>query len=138
MADRDVKPKRILWIATAIFAVTCGGGRSIPTAPSVPPANIVREGLLQFPNCDFGFCSYQGEARNVGQGCAGNVRGVTRLFNNANEQVGVAEWRLGNRRVRPQEAFLYGCCGPSFPQSIVNAPGTYRTDFSWDNVACAP
>ena len=126
-----------LLIAHAVvLGVSCGG--SSPTTPSAPPtpANLVSEGDLRFPSCSSIGCSFEGEARNRGTGCATNVRGITRVFDNGNQQLDSKEWTLSRtRRIQPNEAFVYsGCC---FRGSDVDTPGYYRTEIFWDNVACS-
>lgn len=112
--------------------MACGGDSpSTPSPPPIPPANLVSQGTLTWD----AFGDYQGEAKNIGAGCASNVRGVTRRFRNGtNEPVGVDDWTYDSN-VRPNETFIYrGCClsglCPGFDTCY------YRTEISWDNVRC--
>jgi hypothetical protein len=126
---------RRLFVAFVVLllASACGGSPTKP-APQMPAANLVGRGNMTF-TCTFGSCFFQGEGVNNGPGCAINVRGVSRLLNTAGTEVGRAEWTLAaTRRIQAGESFLYdGCC---YTQASVNIPGSYRTEFSWDNTGC--
>lgn len=126
---------RLLAAIVVVVLAACGGSKS-PTVPQLANANIVTRGQMTFSTCsNFSGCWFQGEAVNNGPGCAANVRGVSRLLNEGGTEVGRAEWSLPpSRRINAREAFLYeGCC---FSLNAVNAPGTYRTDVTWDDVRC--
>lgn len=128
--------RRRLPALVAVLTLGCGGGSNTPTAPQGPPsANLTLRGTLNFTSCVIGQCSFEGEGVNNGPGCATNVRGITRLMNTSNTEIARAAWNLAsNRRVRPNEAFLYdGCC---FTTTAANTPGSYVTEFTWDSIAC--
>lgn len=110
----------------------------MPTAAApVPAAAIQSTGQGQFLGCigaPINTCTFQGEARNVGVGCATVVRGVTRFLNAQQQQVGSAfSWNLPSTRVvRANEAFTYDVV--SVPQNA--AITTYATEPAWTNVSC--
>lgn len=123
-----------LCVLIAAAGIACGG--NTPTQPRIPEAVLVQTGTFSFPICLAGLCTYQGEARNSGNGCAANVRGVTRLLAASGAQVATDDWALDTSvRIRPSELFIYrDCC---IAQSVASQQGnTYRTTFSWDNVRC--
>lgn len=126
---------RVLAVVVVVFAASCGGSPTQPT-PAIPAASIVTRGDMSFTACVTGAgCFYQGEAINNGSGCGANVRGVSRLLNAVGTEVGRADWSLtATRKINPSEAFLYdGCC---FADAAIAVAATYKTDFSWDTVAC--
>ena len=80
-----------------------------PTAPSIQEALIITR-----PGSDLAFLSVgglaQGEIQNVGPGCASNVGGVTRLFDEANVQVAQLAWYFPDRVVQSGETSFYEAC----------------------------
>jgi len=133
--------RRWLVPACALFVVaSCGGSAKPPTAPdmsaAILPAQLNPTGQMTFSACTDSGCPFEGEAANGGAGCAVNVRGVSRLLNQAGAETGRAEWSLPpTRRIAPGERFLYsGCC---FTLAAASAPGTYHTTITWDNARCS-
>ena len=119
-------------IALCLVAVQCGGDDA-PTAPSILSADLVFEGPLRFPNPNFCVksCDYEGDARNLGAGCADSVRGVTTFAKSAGSK---DDWTLGSRKIRPGEVFIFrGCC---LGLTTTVGPETYITEIFWDNVPC--
>lgn len=131
---------RLLGLVLVICTVGCGGNDG-PTAPSQPPplptAQITPSGSASWEACLSGSCLFQAEARNTGLGCAADVRGVVRFFNGQQQLVGSAQWTLGARIVRPNEAFLYRSTVYVGRDVILAANGgTYQSEPAWTNVAC--
>jgi hypothetical protein len=126
--------RRVLIVVVALIVAGCGGSNT-PTAPAMPTANLSTQGNMTFSCSAFLGCTFQGEAKNTGQGCATNVRGVSRLLDPAGAEIDRADWNLVlSRKIRPAETFLYdGCC---FTSIAVAAPGSYKTQLSWDDVGC--
>lgn len=127
-ARRVVPSLGLVVVALATLAGCDGDG---PTSPR--SASVASRGALSF-ECGVN-CSYRGEALNAGNGCAANVRGITRLLRPDGSELASDEWQLDPaRRVDVGEAFLYeGCC---FSLAEVGGMGSYRTEFAWDNVPC--
>ena len=142
----------VVSLVVCASAIGCGGGAS-PTSPSsvaplvqqpapIRPASVVTEGSWQWlGDCPTpwhgygGICDIQWSGRNVGQGCAGRVRGTTWLYDNGNRQVAAFDWNLSSGRVvRANESFVFknGFIVPG----AVTAAHTARTEFFWNNVAC--
>ncbi|MCM2269439.1 MAG: hypothetical protein NDJ75_05015 [Thermoanaerobaculia bacterium] len=121
-----------LALALSLLATVVGCDSDGPSSPRV--AALGARGALTF-NCGVN-CSYEGEAFNAGNGCAANVRGITRLLRPDGSELASDEWQLDPaRRVNVGEAFLYdGCC---FSLGDVGNMGSYRTDLSWDTVPCS-
>jgi hypothetical protein len=113
-------------------ALSAGCDRRSPTATS-PEADIASRGTLDF-SCGVS-CSYEGEAMNMGAGCAIAVRGVTRLLRPNGSEIARDEWQLEpGRRINAQESFLYGdCC---FSLTDVSEMGSYTTEIFWDSAPC--
>lgn len=139
-----------LWgIAVAFCVATsgCGGGSSkstmptptapTPTPPPIAAARISASGQGEWLGCSSisDRCDFQGEARNVGAGCADAVRGTTRFFNGS-LQLGTAfSWTLSSTRViRANEAFTYRT--NSVPNTTTTSTTRYETEASWTNVRC--
>lgn len=123
-----------LAVLIALSVVACGGSDA-PLAPAAPPtATLQVEGSPQWVDCSafLGGCRFQGSLRNVGLGCAGTVRGVTRFFNNAGAEVASAQWGLGSRTVRPNELVLYTTIERISDSGIA----TYLSEPAWSNIAC--
>jgi len=124
-----------------LSALSCGD--KSPTAPRVPPipsARIETSGTLTYNACrDWvapggWLCNFKGEAKNEGQGCAINVRGITRLFDASNDkELAKSEWSLdAGRRINPGESFLYR--GEIWVADVKEH--YYQTECFWDNVRC--
>lgn len=77
-------------------------------------------------------CAYSGQARNLGPGCAGGVRGVTTTYVDQ-ALVGTSQW-VYRYDVRPQETFAYSQSGLLVPASPKE--WTSVTTVGWDNVPC--
>lgn len=122
-------------LTLGLLVSACGGSDNSPTAPpaATPTASLTTSGTGQWVTClgTLG-CNFQGDARNVGAGCAGTVRGVTRFYDAAGTQVGVGQWGLGSRVIRPNEAFLYSTI-ERFANTSITA---YLTEPTWTNVTC--
>jgi hypothetical protein len=130
----------IVILVGGVVAAGCGGKDS-PVAPTPPPlaaATIQTSGTATWEACLSGNCLFQGEARNTGTGCAGDVRGVIRFFNAASQQIGSAQWVLvAGRIVRPNEAFVYRSTVHVDAAVVSNSNGgSYQSEPAWTNVAC--
>lgn len=129
-AQRYSPMMRYTLLLVALLTAACGSDP--PMAPSIPAALLSYQGQLRFENCSASGCLFTGEAHNVGTGCAGNVRGITRLFTATNAVEDVASWS-SRLTIRPGETFLYS----GFIRPAAGSGGYYTTEFSWDNVRCS-
>jgi hypothetical protein len=115
---------------------TGGGG---PTEPPVEEtvANIVENAGVQIGLCtDLGLeCSYSQDYRNVGTGCANNLRGKIRAFQ-GDALLQTVDWSLATSVViQPGEIFpVEDCC---FASSTVEAANRYTGEAFWNNVPCS-
>lgn len=123
----------------ALSAAVCGSTLTEPTPPAAgggtqsPSANVHATGNLSFSNCPSdGRCTYEGQVVNDGPDCASNVRGVTHLFDASGKEIEKQQWEILGRVRRGQTAYT-GCC---FSQPAVNAYRTYRTDVTFEPLAC--
>jgi hypothetical protein len=137
--EKSLKMKSLTTCLLVIGLIACGDN-STPTSPPPPAlakANIVTSGSINWINCFFGSCFAQGDARNLGPGCARAVRGVLRFFNGAGAQSGPSySWSLASDIVvRANEIFTYRPT-ERVPPDIAYEVGTYRTEFSWTDTAC--
>ena len=99
-------------------------------------ANIVANAGVQIGLCsDLGSeCSYSQDYRNIGKGCANNVRGKVRAFQ-GDTLLQTVDWSLATSIViRPGEIFpVEDCCITS---GTVQAANRYTGEAFWNNVAC--
>lgn len=112
-----------------------GGGPTEPPADETS-ANIVTNTGVQIGLCtDLGLeCSYSQNYRNAGTGCANNVRGKIRAFQN-DTLLETVEWSLATSIViQPGEIFLVDdCCITS---GTAQAANRYTGEAFWNNVSC--
>ncbi len=123
--------KRGILVLTLIALAGCGDtGTGV-----LRTANLVREGTGVWTNCSFGICDFVGDARNIGEGCAEEVRAVIKFFDTAGVQQGPSEdWRLPSFRViRPGEAFIYEVVSS---ETIMDATASSQIEFSWTDTEC--
>ena len=104
------------------------------------PASLTQDSEGTWTEC-YGInsinCDFIGDGRNIGLGCATDVRGVVKFLDAAGVQLGPSKsWSLPGflRVVRPNEAFTFTVF--RIPQSIVNATETRLQEFSWTDVEC--
>lgn len=124
----------ILVAVVALSVVACGG-KDTPTAPAIQAANITTSGSGAWVTCIGGSCNFQGDARNVGAGCASTVRGVTRFYDAAGTQLISSSWGLGTRIIRSGEAFTYKTVDFITPAQQAAAV-KYLTEPAWTDVGC--
>ncbi len=118
-------------ILTLIAVASCDdGGTDVGQT-----ANLVREGTGAWTNCKFGICDFVGDARNIGEGCADEVRAVIKFFDTAGVKQGPSEdWRLPSFRViRPGEAFIYKVISS---ETIMDVTASSQVEFSWTDTKC--
>ena len=99
-------------------------------------ANLVTEGTGMWTNCKFGICDFVGDARNIGEGCAKEVRAVIKFFDTADVQQGPSEeWKNlpSFRVVRPGEAFIYMVISS---ETIMDVTASSQVEFSWTDTEC--
>ena len=128
--------KRGVLVLTLLALASCGeSGTGVR-----PMANLTHDGEGTFTDCSGVTvirCSFVGDGRNVGLGCATDVRGVVKFLDAANVQLGPSKsWSLPgfSRVVRPNEAFIFTVF--NLPDSIVDATEAKQQEFSWTNVEC--
>ena len=116
--------------ACAVALATCIGS---PTGPgALPAAQLSARGPLRPLSCALSTCTFQGEAINLGLGCANTARGITR-FEDGGVEFARTPWNLRIlRRVIPNEVFIYEVEGPR----QLPAGWTYRTEIFWNNIPC--
>ncbi len=119
-------------ILTLIAVASCDdGGTDVGQT-----ANLVREGTGAWTNCKFGICDFVGDARNIGEGCAEEVRAVIKFFDTAGVQQGPSEdWKLlpSFRVIRPGEAFTYKVISS---ETIMDVTASSQVEFSWTDTKC--
>jgi len=103
----------------------------------VAPAILVLNAGVQIGLCtDLGLeCSYSQDYRNVGTGCANNLRGKIRAFQ-GDALLQTVDWSLATSVViQPGEIFpVEDCC---FASSTVEAANRYTGEAFWNNVPCS-
>ena len=121
--------KRGILILTLIALASCGdSGTDVRHT-----ANLVREGTGLWTNCKFGICDFVGDARNIGEGCAEEVRAVIKFFDTAGVQQGPSEdWRSFSV-IRPGEAFIYKVIST---ETIMDVSASSQVEFSWTDTKC--
>lgn len=121
-----------LLLALATVTACSSSEASDVTAPSTRAMLTIEGEPLVF--CD-DQCVFEGPGRNVGLGCAGNVRGATTVRATNGAILGKVAWTLDESWiVEPGGSFLYdGCC---FDAEIQQQQVRYETEVLWDNVMC--
>lgn len=113
-----------------------GGGPTEPPAEGTA-ADIVAHAGVQIGQCsDSGLeCSYSQDYRNDGTGCANNVRGKIRAFQE-DTLLQTVEWTLATSIViQPGQIFLVeDCCITS---GTAQAANRYTGEAFWNNVSCS-
>ena len=127
--------KRGILVLTLLALASCESGTGVALT-----ANLTHDGEGTWTEC-YGVntvnCDFIGDGRNVGLGCATDVRGVVKFLDAAGVQLGPSEsWSLPGflRVVRPDEAFTYTVF--LVPESIVNATEAKLQEFTWTDVEC--
>ena len=127
--------KRGILVVTLLALASCESGTGV-----AEPASLTQDSEGTFTGC-FGVnninCDFVGDGRNVGLGCATDVRGVVKFLDAAGVQLGPSKsWSLPGfqRVVRPDEAFTFTVF--LIPESIVNATETKLQEFSWTDIEC--
>lgn len=145
-------PRLVASILLASIVGCSGGGPQTPTAPtppvsSTPPAqsppapapaaaNLIMWGGIEYLSCIEGLCDFRGLLRNMGDVCAVNIGGETRVMSAQGQEVArSARWTLpASAIVRPGEAVNY--IG-RLPQVALNhLDGHYNTSFTFDSRPC--
>jgi hypothetical protein len=140
-----MRPVMTALIAGLMFSA-CSGSPAAPAAPP-PPASVQPEGTVSTSSCSasgqvYRCGSFSGTARNMGSGCAANVRGVITTYATAtntsglapNTQVGSAPWtHVG--LVRPNEQVAFDG-GPITIGAPLFGGWSYQNSITWDSVAC--
>ena len=139
MVTIDLK-RGVVPVLTLLALASCGGDG--PTEPDVlPTANLVSESAGAWTNCSgiggTNSCSFVGDGRNLGPGCANVVRGVVRFLDAAGAQLGASRsWQFSPAAsvFRPNEAFVFTVTLVS--RVIVDATASTQQEFSWTDTAC--
>jgi hypothetical protein len=118
-----------------VFTVGCGGNDPVAPTP-IAPARVISEGGGFFSLCSSVICQFSAPIRNVGAGCATNVRGTTTFYNTAHQQIGpVVNWTLAVSQIlRPNEAVSVPSTGVQ--SSNAQQTSTYITEPFWTDVRC--
>ena len=122
-----------------ILAALAGCSGSDPVEPPpLPLADLVVEGGAWSSCTSYTYiennCDFVGEGRNRGTGCADDVRGVTRYYDDSDTQLGPTESWSHIREIRPGEAFTYTV--RNVPIGIVDATQSFASEVSCTNVRC--
>jgi len=130
-------------MALLLILPACGegvgsGGSGGPTEPPIEEAaaNIVAIAGVEIGLCDgLGLdCSYSQDYRNLGTGCANNVRGKVRAFQGDTLLETVEWWLPTSTVIQPGETFLVeDCCITS---GTATAANRYTGEAFWNNVSC--
>jgi hypothetical protein len=106
---------RILTLGTALLTVACGGGGDggTPTSPTpqqLPQGNIQLDGNARLKDCVRGTvsarCDFEETGRNIGPGCAGQLR-ITVRFLAEETEIAVDRWSAGAQVFLPNQEFAY-------------------------------
>jgi hypothetical protein len=101
----------------------------------LPTAQIVSETGGAFNPCsESSGCVFNAPMRNIGVGCAREVRGTMTFFDSQNQQVGSVHQWAHAPVVRPNEAFVVR--SGSIPFAMARASTASRVDSSWTSVRC--
>lgn len=121
------------WGAISVFALLLAVGCSDSTEPIEPAELEVTIGGDWL--CGVFSCEFRAEGRNLGPGCAREVRGVVRFYS-GQAQLGTArEWQLDPTRVLGGgEAFIYEVADVSM--DIAGASTGFTAEATWINVRC--
>lgn len=133
-----------------LASVSCGGGGSTtsqqtPTSPSTrtpstSPARVQLDSNGQLTGCvaitqRLTRCDFGESGKNIGPGCAVDVRGRVRLVSGEMDVAG-QRWLLGSTRVlMPDEQFSYAVKLDATPDELKSVTG-YRTEIEWSNTPC--
>jgi hypothetical protein len=101
--------------------------------PQEPNANVHASGSLTIQTCADGQCGFEGEVTNDGPDCASNIKGITHLFDESDQELESRSWVMDGRLRRGVPRPFVGCC---FSQSIINAYRRSRTDVTFDPLLC--
>jgi hypothetical protein len=128
--------RRLILTLGLLGLAACGGGAAAPTPPPLPPAAVVAVGPSQWVNClpVVQLCTFQAEIKNVGSGCASDVRGTTRFETTGGAVLGSFNWTTGGGVMRSNETFVYAI--PNVPVNIWSIPTQFVTQPSWTDVRC--
>jgi len=131
------RPSLFLY-AFLLSLTACGSSTpSAPTPQPIPAARVMQTGSNQWVSClpIVNTCTFQAEIKNIGIGCAGNIRGTTRFGDATGATLGTFNWTTGGGLMRPQETYVYAI--PGVPFAIAYGQGTtFTTQPAWDNVRC--
>jgi hypothetical protein len=114
------------------------GGGSPPTEPPIEDgaANIIASGGVEIGLCPgLGLeCNYSQSYKNVGSGCANNIRGKIRAYQ-GDTLLETVDWSLPTSLlIQPGETFAVDdCCITS---ETAMAANRYTGEAFWNNVSC--
>ena len=102
-------------------------------------ADLVAEGVITYypQPPDYVRWSFEGTARNVGDGCATQIAGTTRMYDGLGEFIAERAFTLRPDLIaRPSELFDYeGCC---FDNAATQRSRSYRLEFTWTEAPNCP
>lgn len=119
--------------------LSCGeggpsGGPVEPPAPN-PEANITSVGALTFGLCTGAGCSYSQQFTDSGTGCANNLHGKIRVYEEETLLETDDWWLDPSFVIQPGEsATVEDCC---FDQDTVRRRTRTVTESFWNNVPCS-
>lgn len=125
-----------------IALLGCSKGSGSPGGPVEPPppgtdASIVANGAITFGLCNGpgGGCFYTQSFANTGQGCANNVHGKIRVYEDETLLETDDWWLESSLVMQPGESVLVeDCC---FTQDAVRQQTRTVTENFWNNVPCS-
>ncbi len=128
---------RLVPLLVALATWACGETGGTPDSPVEPPttsAEIVVAGGLTFGACTAPGCEYSLPLRNLGPGCANNLRGQVRLYN-GDVLLEADDWFLQpSRTLAPGETLgVEDCC---FSADAVGRRTRFTAQQFWNNVDC--
>ena len=128
-------------VATLLILPACGegggsGGGGGPTEPPVDgmAAQIEAIAGVEIGLCQGADCSYSQDYQNLGTGCANNVRGRVRAFQDDTLLETTDWWLATSTVIRVAEVFtVEDCCISS---TSAQAATHYTGEAFWNNVSC--
>lgn len=130
------------FVILPLVLAACGeGAGSGGGGPTEPPVEETGANILAAAGAEIGLCaglglecSYSQDYQNLGLGCANNVRGKVRAYQQDTLLETVEWWLTTSTVIQPGELFsVEDCCITSETAKIANR---YTGEAFWNDVSC--